>query len=284
MGALSSIFNFVVAQKQNHFNAQQAAESRRFSEHMWDKNNAYNSPANQKSLLQQAGLNPNMIYSQGGIDASAQLQTASPQASSAGLPTADFNPLSTVGDLQSLNLQSIEIEKQKLVKEQEQENLNILKQTLSGMRADNAAKRMQNYMTWVKKYLTEGTFHEFMDWQDSTDYDPDTGLPTPQTRYSMDDDESVRIRQNTFSVFQSIYKSWQAEGVSVDEATTRIEEIRKSIQYMQKQMEAMAAEADASEALTSVMKKLPDNIAGDFLRVLVYMFSNANISLSGSKK
>lgn len=63
-------------QKQNEFNAAEAQKTRDWQEMMWNKNNEYNTPLAQVNRLQEAGLNPNLIYGNG------TMQNVSPMASS----------------------------------------------------------------------------------------------------------------------------------------------------------------------------------------------------------
>lgn len=63
-------------QKQNEFNALEAQKTRDWQEMMWNKNNEYNTPLAQVNRLQEAGLNPNLVYGNG------TMQNVSPMASS----------------------------------------------------------------------------------------------------------------------------------------------------------------------------------------------------------
>ncbi len=63
-------------QKQNEFNAAEAQKTRDWQEMMWNKNNEYNTPLAQVNRLQEAGLNPNLVYGNG------TMQNVSPMASS----------------------------------------------------------------------------------------------------------------------------------------------------------------------------------------------------------
>ena len=61
---------------QNEFNAAEAQKTRDWQEMMWNKNNEYNTPLAQVNRLQEAGLNPNLVYGNG------TMQNVSPMASS----------------------------------------------------------------------------------------------------------------------------------------------------------------------------------------------------------
>lgn len=49
-------------------------QNRRFQREMWDKTNAYNTPLAQRQRMEQAGLNPNLMYGTGTIANTAQNQ------------------------------------------------------------------------------------------------------------------------------------------------------------------------------------------------------------------
>lgn len=64
IGAGASIFGAGAANKQRR---QESNRQRQFSESMWNKQNAYNTPANQIKRLKEAGLNPALMYGQGTV-------------------------------------------------------------------------------------------------------------------------------------------------------------------------------------------------------------------------
>ena len=76
-------YNFMLAQKQNHWNLEQ-----------WQRNNDYNTPSAVMSRLREAGVNPHMYYSKG--NAMGGVSTASPEMT-AGAPSS---PIDTSGLLQ----------------------------------------------------------------------------------------------------------------------------------------------------------------------------------------
>ena len=67
---------------------------------MWQLNNEYNLPTNQMKRLQDAGLNPHLVYGNGGASATASLGSATSQ----GHFNADFNvnPLADLASYQSI--------------------------------------------------------------------------------------------------------------------------------------------------------------------------------------
>lgn len=77
---VSDIFGSSSVKKANETNLQIARENNAYNERMWHMNNEYNSPANQKRLYREAGINPAFVYGslQGGSTA-VQGTTASVQ-------------------------------------------------------------------------------------------------------------------------------------------------------------------------------------------------------------
>lgn len=69
-------------QKQNEFNAAEAQKARDWQEMMWNKNNEYNTPLAQVNRLQDAGLNPNLVYGNGTMQNVANMASSGAQASS----------------------------------------------------------------------------------------------------------------------------------------------------------------------------------------------------------
>ena len=58
LGAASNNKNFSQNQMNNEFNAREAQKARDFQLEMWNKQNEYNYPTNQRSLRAEAGYNP----------------------------------------------------------------------------------------------------------------------------------------------------------------------------------------------------------------------------------
>jgi len=61
MGLVSGLFGIGANRKR----ARESQKQREWSESMWEKQNAYNTPANQMQRLRDAGLNPALMYGQG---------------------------------------------------------------------------------------------------------------------------------------------------------------------------------------------------------------------------
>lgn len=78
--------------KQNQLNQQQAQLQNQLAMENWDLANIYNSPKEQMARLQQAGLNPNLVYGSGNVVGNT---AGVPDASAVGSQTA-FNQADTL--------------------------------------------------------------------------------------------------------------------------------------------------------------------------------------------
>lgn len=89
--AIGSGINFGLNKRtmreQNKFNAQEAYKQRQWLERQWHANNFWNSPANQKRLLVEAGYNP---YMQGEMQSGAATSGSPSAASASGNIPANF--------------------------------------------------------------------------------------------------------------------------------------------------------------------------------------------------
>lgn len=85
LGAASNNKNISQNQMNNEFNAREAQKARDFQLEMWNRQNEYNSPANQRRLRAEAGYNPYLGYDSnagvaGSTGGTSQAQAASPLA------------------------------------------------------------------------------------------------------------------------------------------------------------------------------------------------------------
>lgn len=58
---------------QNEWNAKQASQANQWNMEQWQRENEYNAPAQQMQRLEAAGLNPNLMYSQGNVGTASKL-------------------------------------------------------------------------------------------------------------------------------------------------------------------------------------------------------------------
>jgi hypothetical protein len=83
LGAASNNKNISQNQMNNEFNAREAQKARDFQLEMWNRQNEYNSPSNQRKLRAEAGYNPYLGYDSntgvaGSTGSTSQAQAASP--------------------------------------------------------------------------------------------------------------------------------------------------------------------------------------------------------------
>ena len=165
--AIGSGINFGLNKRtmreQNKFNAQQAYVQRQWLERQWHANNFWNSPANQKRLLVEAGYNP---YMQGEMQAGQATSGSPSSASSVGALPANFSLGNDMAS--SLNqafhdkrMSDLSLEQQ--AREQafnqpvQDANARYLEQLGKGLKLDNLNKplqqRLQNeYMDAMRAY------------------------------------------------------------------------------------------------------------------------------------
>lgn len=89
-------------EKQSQFSREERIAQQKWIEEMYARNNAYNTPAAQMERYKAAGLNPDLIYSQGD-SGNASFPEAPSQAST---PTASVIPKNTYGDTASIIAQT----------------------------------------------------------------------------------------------------------------------------------------------------------------------------------
>lgn len=92
---LTRDFDAAQAQINRDFQGQMQSQQMQWNEDMWNKQNEYNTPANQLSRASAAGINPNAIFgglssqaqSVGGVSGVSGAQASGPAASAASVPT-----------------------------------------------------------------------------------------------------------------------------------------------------------------------------------------------------
>lgn len=149
--------------EQNKFNAQEAYKQRQWLERQWHANNFWNSPANQKRLLVEAGYNP---YMQGEMQAGQATSGSPSSASSVGAIPANFSLGSDIAS--SLNQAFHDRRMSALALEQQEREQNFMRPTVEanaryldalgkGIDIDNLNKplqqRLQNeYLDAMRAY------------------------------------------------------------------------------------------------------------------------------------
>lgn len=93
-GVLNNYYNRKAQSKQNDVQFQ-----------MWQMNNAYNSPVSVMQRLEEAGLNPNLVYGNGGASYQATMPTAAKRAPSDFNIGSGFSPV-TFQQLENMEAQN----------------------------------------------------------------------------------------------------------------------------------------------------------------------------------
>lgn len=87
-------------EKQAEFSRQEAQVERDWQERMYNTNNAYNSPAAQMQRYKEAGLNPDLVYSDGSLSSPASAPSAAGIASTPSVGAAHLdNPFGDAGQI-----------------------------------------------------------------------------------------------------------------------------------------------------------------------------------------
>lgn len=89
--------NLKINQMNNEFNAKEAEKARAFQLDMWNKENAYNTPAAQRARLEEGGYNAYMNPADAGSASGMSSAPAASAASSAVMQGTDFSSLGEVG-------------------------------------------------------------------------------------------------------------------------------------------------------------------------------------------
>lgn len=113
--AISSAQAWKYQQKQNEWNAQQQQKQNEFAEQQattaynrqvdfWNLQNAYNDPSKQIDRLRNAGINPSLAYSNGGLNNIGASTPSVSQGSTSAPVTGSFNsPINTGAGSQAMN-------------------------------------------------------------------------------------------------------------------------------------------------------------------------------------
>lgn len=98
-GAVSGLLNYASTASTNKANADIAERQNQWNLDMWQRQNAYNDPKAQMSRLRQAGVNPALAYSEGGM-----MNEAAPAAEAVGSQVRSFylDPL-TMAQIANIN-------------------------------------------------------------------------------------------------------------------------------------------------------------------------------------
>lgn len=89
--------NLKINQMNNEFNAKEAEKARAFQLDMWNKENAYNTPAAQRERMEQAGYNAYMNPADAGSASGMSSTSSASAASPAVMQATDFSSLGEIG-------------------------------------------------------------------------------------------------------------------------------------------------------------------------------------------
>lgn len=184
-GAVSTgggLFNFIGAKKrmerQFAHNKEMAKYAYNKDLDMWNRQNVYNSPMKQMERLEEAGLNPNLVYGEGTSGSTGQA-TEMPkyQAPKADYPWQGFNPLQMLGQFQDIKMRSAQADL--ISKQAEQQDIingslaERIKRTIEKIVADIGLTQQQEEKVnkEITKYNLElgltqqGFSSKYKDWQ-----------------------------------------------------------------------------------------------------------------------
>lgn len=146
--------NIRLQREQNTWNEKQAEKANQWNLQQWERENLYNSPMQQMQRLEQAGLNPNLMYGQGNPGSASSLKSEMP--SSVG-PARVNNSLQFLGNSLAPAIsmyQDLQNRQAQLSVQQKQAAL--LDQEIAGKALDNVAKGYMNNVSYSKSKYAEG--------------------------------------------------------------------------------------------------------------------------------
>ena len=152
--------NIRLQREQNAWNERQAEKANKWNIEQWERENLYNSPVQQMQRLEQAGLNPNLMYSQGNPGSASSLKSEMPSSVA---PARVNNSLQYLGNslVPAISMyQDLQNKQAQLSVQQKQAAL--LDQEIAGKALDNVLKGYNNTMAkerseWLP-YMQEANF------------------------------------------------------------------------------------------------------------------------------
>ena len=164
MGALgqssANKTNIRLQREQNAWNERQAEKANQWNLQQWERENLYNSPQQQMQRLEQAGLNPNLMYGQGNPGSASSLKSEMPSSVA---PARVNSSLQFLGNslVPAISMyQDLQNKQAQLSVQQKQAAL--LDQEIAGKALDNVLKGYNNTMAkerseWLP-YMQEANF------------------------------------------------------------------------------------------------------------------------------
>ena len=146
--------NIKLQREQNAWNERQAEKANKWNIEQWERENLYNSPVQQMQRLEQAGLNPNLMYSQGNPGSASSLKSEMPSSVA---PARVNSSLQFLGNslVPAISMyQDLQNKQAQLSVQQKQAAL--LDQEIAGKALDNVTKGYMNNVSYSKSKYAEG--------------------------------------------------------------------------------------------------------------------------------
>lgn len=153
--------NIRLQREQNEWNERQAEKANKWNLEQWERENLYNSPMQQMQRLEQAGLNPNLMYGQGNPGSASSLKSEMPSSVA---PARVNNSMQYLGNViapaismyQDMRLKNNQISAQ-------EKQIQLLDEEIAGKALDNINKGYINNINYSKSKYAEG--HSDLDYQ-----------------------------------------------------------------------------------------------------------------------
>lgn len=134
---------------QNEWNAKQASQANKWNMEQWQRENEYNAPAQQMQRLEAAGLNPNLMYSQGNVGTASKLTSnVAPSTAPARTESSLSHFAGTIVPAISM-YQDMQNKQAQLTIQQKQANL--IDEEIAGKSLDNVIKGYAGNSAYYKQ-------------------------------------------------------------------------------------------------------------------------------------
>lgn len=239
--------------------------NRQWQEEMWQKNNEYNTPANQKKRLEEAGINPYSVLAQGGADTgNSSSPAATPQTYQkdySGVASAGMQAMQAYQSLSSMSkdnkLKDIQIEKGntdlefyriKLIEDINEQRARIRAQLASANKDSAEYEKLQNELLYYDEYLQSIL--------DTTKSNQKIAESNAKWRYQLNEDEHIN------NVYSKMLSHQQIE-VLKSEIPLNAEKVRTEItqQHLNAKAAAKMISDIASNVTDRVVKRSSDKRA-----------------------
>lgn len=146
--------NIQLQREQQAWAEKQAEKANQWNIEQWERENLYNSPMQQMQRIEQAGLNPNLMYGQGNPGSAGSLRSEMPSSVA---PARVSNSLQFLGNslVPAISMyQDLQNRQAQLSVQQKQAAL--LDQEIAGKALDNVAKGYMNNVAYSKSKYAQG--------------------------------------------------------------------------------------------------------------------------------